>query len=89
MLLVAVLWLKCQAGRLAAPMRSTLVAVGLPPLHEKPLQSGREGKLQGGGVPVFLGPCPSLKTSPSPRFWTNRSSSLQLGSKSFYSATLL
>lgn len=58
MLLVAVLWLKCQAGRLAAPMRSTPVAVGLPPLHEKPLQSRQEEKLQGGGVPVFLGPVP-------------------------------
>lgn len=58
MLLVAVLWLKCQAGRLAAPMRSTQVTVGLPPFHEKPLQSRREEKLQGGGVPVFLGPVP-------------------------------
>ena len=58
MLLVAVLWLKCQAGRLAAPMRSTRVTVGLPPLHEKPLQSRREEKPQGGGVPVFLGPVP-------------------------------
>ena len=58
MLLVAVLWLKCQAGQLAAPMRSTQVTVGLPPLHERPLQSRPEEKPQGGGVPVLLGPVP-------------------------------